>query len=83
MPNVKSDERGLAHLGLILVVVVFVAVGALVYWRFQSSTETGGPAPTSQQAGEKSELTPELDSGLDDIEQNTQVSAEEEKVENE
>ncbi len=35
----SSNEQGIAHLGLILVVIVFVGVGSLVYWRFQGANK--------------------------------------------
>ena len=37
--KLRADERGIAHLGLLLVVLVFVAVGALVYWRFSTANK--------------------------------------------
>lgn len=77
--KLRNQEQGIAHLGLILVVIVIIAVGALVYWRFQSANDSDGANTTSSQSEDQEEAAlNELDKGLADVEQNSEIATEQE-----
>ncbi len=70
-------------MGLVVVVVVFVAVGALVYWRFQTANESSEVPSASQPADFEEASLGELDSGLSEAEANSDPGAEQEATVNE
>lgn len=77
--KLRNQEQGIAHLGLILVIIVIIAVGALVYWRFQSTDSSESTEATSSQSEDQEEASlNELDKGLADVEQNSEIATEQE-----
>jgi len=73
--NLKANQMGIAHLGLVLVLLVFVAVGSLVYWRFSS---TNKPKETNvsqvKESSAEEDLQAELDNSASDLDQNSNTS---------
>ncbi|HSX36900.1 MAG TPA: hypothetical protein VLG13_02160 [Patescibacteria group bacterium] len=48
MTNFRSNQKGIAHLGLLLLVVVVAAAGAVAYRVHQSSTSTSTASITAK-----------------------------------
>lgn len=74
--NIKSNQAGIAHLGLVLVVLVFVAVGSLVYWRFSSSNKSQDTNVTQVQGStDEEKLQSELENSADNLDENSNATA--------
>jgi ligand-binding sensor protein len=80
--NIHSNQAGIAHFGLILVVIIFVAVGSLVYWRFQSADNSEVSIPSN--ASDEEKLQKELHNSLSEVEESeNQTDVQQGGVENE
>lgn len=79
----KLNQAGIAHLGLILVLILFIGAGSLVYWRF-SSTNQSADFSYSENASDEEKLQKEVENGLAEVQTgDVEAVSEEEETSNE
>lgn len=72
MKTLKRNEHGIAHIGLIILVVAVVGAGSFAYWRVSSNSKSAArTAPTAQVNGEALPQNLENLKTLDELEQIT------------
>jgi hypothetical protein len=73
--KISANESGIAHLGLLLVVLVFLGVGALVYWRFSTANEnesqTAENTSQTSQLNSESDVYKQLNGSMDEVDHST------------